>query len=283
MRVRLTDRVASITIRIDGVAEEFESIDPRIALALDRVSDQLEGKPPAPGVKPPSSGKPTAPGSKLNVKMLKPENLEGIKVKINMRSGVMVDRRILTAEFMAREAGLSSVFKELFNKGKRAWENAWGAVKDKALRAQILALKTKEDLTNFTNKNPSLKWAVFAAIMLGVLVFPQLANAGIINAPDVTTLASNLDFSFVGTQALPTAQVNLNPDWIKDVVQRSMENTNGNFVDALLDLHTNVKNILDVKMTQLGLSPEVIHSDKFKETYLEVFKFIANAAKKLLI
>ena len=44
-RTRLTDRIAktiSITERLDIIASELEQVDPRIALAIDQVSDRLE-------------------------------------------------------------------------------------------------------------------------------------------------------------------------------------------------------------------------------------------------
>lgn len=46
-RTRLTDRIAkttSITERLDTIATELEQVDPRIALAIDQVSDRLDGK-----------------------------------------------------------------------------------------------------------------------------------------------------------------------------------------------------------------------------------------------
>jgi hypothetical protein len=46
-RIRLTDRIAkaiSITERLDSLASELEPVDPRIALAIDQVSDKLEGR-----------------------------------------------------------------------------------------------------------------------------------------------------------------------------------------------------------------------------------------------
>jgi hypothetical protein len=41
MRVRLTDRI-SYTARLDRIAAEVELMDPRLALAIDMISDQLE-------------------------------------------------------------------------------------------------------------------------------------------------------------------------------------------------------------------------------------------------
>ena len=46
-RIRMTERIAkaaSITERLDRIASELEHVDPRIALAIDQVSDQLEGR-----------------------------------------------------------------------------------------------------------------------------------------------------------------------------------------------------------------------------------------------
>jgi len=37
-------KTASITERLDIIASELEQIDPRIALAIDRISDKLEGR-----------------------------------------------------------------------------------------------------------------------------------------------------------------------------------------------------------------------------------------------
>jgi len=43
MRTRLTT-VASITERLDSVASELEQEDPRVALAIDQISDRLDGR-----------------------------------------------------------------------------------------------------------------------------------------------------------------------------------------------------------------------------------------------
>jgi hypothetical protein len=46
-RTRLTDRIAktaSITERLDVIASELEQVDPRIALAIDQVSDSFESR-----------------------------------------------------------------------------------------------------------------------------------------------------------------------------------------------------------------------------------------------
>lgn len=46
-RIRLTEKIAkiaAITERLDRIASELEQTNPKIALALDRISDKLEGR-----------------------------------------------------------------------------------------------------------------------------------------------------------------------------------------------------------------------------------------------
>ena len=43
MRTRLT-KIASLTARLDAVADEIQKHDPKMALAIDRVSDRIEGR-----------------------------------------------------------------------------------------------------------------------------------------------------------------------------------------------------------------------------------------------
>jgi hypothetical protein len=40
----MTDKGVFLTARLDEIAGELEAVDPRLALALDRVSDQLESR-----------------------------------------------------------------------------------------------------------------------------------------------------------------------------------------------------------------------------------------------
>jgi hypothetical protein len=46
-RIRLTDKIAktaSITERLDKIASDLEQVDPQMALAIDQISDRLEGR-----------------------------------------------------------------------------------------------------------------------------------------------------------------------------------------------------------------------------------------------
>jgi len=87
-RVRLT-HIASLTERLDAVADEIQSVNPVVALAIDRISDRLDNREAFLGI-----GKPKGKGQKWPTEILKEKNFED--------KGTYIKRNVKTPEEMAK-------------------------------------------------------------------------------------------------------------------------------------------------------------------------------------
>ena len=266
-RLRLT-KIASITAELDKIAEEIQEQSPLIALAIDRVSDIIEK-----GALPQSGGQ----AKPVDPKTLKPEDLEKLKIKVNIQASSTVHDRYVMA--MVVEAGLKDEFMRLFEKGKSSWMTAWNEVKDKSMQLAIKGLDTAGKIKEFIAKHPNLKWAVLAAIILGFLVLPTAAHAEIMDTSSVQDMAKDLHWQFLQSGGSTQMTVGVPKWWVGDIVLKSLANHGlADSSAAIKDVAHNIKNIIDMKAKMTGITdPDMINQLKDESA-----KFIIDAIKPLL-
>ena len=266
-RLRLT-KIASITAELDKIAEEIQEQSPLIALAIDRVSDIIEK-----GALPQSGGQ----AKPVDPKTLKPEDLEKLKIKVNIQASSTVHDRYVMA--MVVEAGLKDEFMRLFEKGKSSWMTAWNEVKDKSMQLAIKGLDTAGKIKEFIAKHPNLKWAVLAAIILGFLVLPTAAHAEIMDTSTVQNMAKDLHWQFLQSGGSTQMTVGVPKWWVGDIVLKSLANHGlADSSAAIKDVAHNIKNIIDMKAKMTGITdPDMINQLKDESA-----KFIIDAIKPLL-
>jgi hypothetical protein len=216
----------------------------------------------------------------VNPKEINPDVLKKMKLDIQIKESSDEQVRMMLAGYLLKQAGLTEYLDKLFKNGKRGWEKAWEQVKDKALQAQIKALKTVNDIGAFIKDHPSLVWAVLGALLLGYLTLPPGAMAEVLKPETVKDLAKNLDLSF--SPGYSTGNINLTGEWVNELVKRSLANT-GSMTQAITDLYQNIGNVLQEKMLQLGIPADTIHSEAFKSKWVELYKYIAQYANKVLL
>jgi hypothetical protein len=207
---------------------------------------------------------------KFDPKKLTPEDIEKMKVKVNIQASDLLHDRYVMAFIV--EAGLRDDFMKIFEKGKVTWNKLWLDVKDKSVQLAIKGLRTVEQVKEFLAKNPNLKWVILAAIILGYLALPHEAMAQIIDAPTAKTLANNLSVH-ISPNAL---QITASPGWIQDVVMRTVQE--GSTPDKINhDLIHNLANIIWEKTKMMDLS-----DDSRKEFAKTVFQAVFKGGSQLL-
>ncbi len=224
-----------ITERLDKIASEIEKENPFIALAIDRVSDKLERRGE-------TSEKST---SEIDPSELTKQDYKKMKIEVTIKSS-SVDREIIATLV---EAGLIEDFKKLFSKGKRFWQSMWDSIDDKATKAAIKALNTKEKVKAYIKKNPKLKWVVLGAIALGFLVLPPAANAELLDAPGIKELASGIDIDFYAKAGEIVTKVDVSPEWIEELAKHSLAET-GSPEEAYKHLQENLIKVFQEKSVE---------------------------------
>ena len=281
-RLRLT-KIASITAELDKIADEIQEQSPLIALAIDRISDIIEKGAPTQHSQAEKNALPQSGGQAKPVdpKTLKPEDLEKLRVKVNIQASSIVHDRYIMA--MVVEAGLKDEFMKLFEKGKSSWMAAWNEVKDKSMQLAIKGLDTADKIKEFIAKHPNLKWAVLAAIILGFLVLPTAAHAEIMDTSTVQNMAKDLHWQFLQTAGGGATQtqmtVGVPKGWVGDIVLKSLANHGlADSSAAIKDVAQNIKNIIDMKAKMTGITDP----DMLNQLKNESAKFIIDAIKPLL-
>jgi hypothetical protein len=241
-RLRLST-IIDITTQLDKMAEEIQAQDPVIALALDQVSDKLE--------------RTTQPTS-VDPKNLTLKDLKKLQVKVNIKAYDVSQDRVVMA--MLVEAGLKEEFMNLFEKGKSSWLRAWGDVKDKATQIAIKGLNTIDKIKDFIAKHPNLKWAVLAAIILGVLVFPASAHAEIMDTTSLQNMAKDMHWEFLQSAGATKMTVGVPKEWVSELVLKSIgDHGLADASAAISDVVHNIKNVIDMKAKMTGITdPEML-------------------------
>ena len=253
---------AAAVKELDSIADEIQDLDPRIAFALDKISDELGGVKPK-GTQPNNTQKPqSGPLQKIDPRTLTPEDMKNIEVQVQMKEAYIINNRRIMSFVI--EAGLKDEFMKLFEKGKAAWGNAWSQIKDKAMQAAIKGLDSVQKIKEFLNKHPKLIYAVMAAIMLGYLAFPTQSFAEIIDIPTAQDMAKNdLAWTFLKQGGTNIVRVSISGELGDNLVLKSLaDHGPATASQAMSDVYKNISEIIIQKAKLSGLSLE---GDAFKE------------------
>jgi hypothetical protein len=263
-RLRLT-KIASMTGELDRIAGELESIDPRLALALDMVSDKIEkfsaSNHSQIGISP---DQPSQRGSKIiDPKTLTDSDIRNLKVQVNVKTADILSDRMITAIMV--EAGLKDEFKKFFEKGKAAWVKAWSEIKDKSLQIAIKSLNSINKIKEFIAMHPELKYAVIAAIILGYLAFPEQSFAEIFDAPSINDMAKNdLSWQFIDTDGIKLLNISTSPSFGDNLILKSLADHGPSTPkpEVIKDIYENINNLIIEKAKLSGLD---YNGSAFKE------------------
>jgi len=240
--------MTTIIERLDRIASELELLDPRLALAVDHVSDQLENI--------------QAAGVPLELENLTPEDIKKKKVQVVIQASSILNDRAIMAFVV--EAGLKTDFLNLFHKGKNYWESTWNGVKDKATQALIKGLNTADKVKKFIVEHPELKYVVLAALALGFLALPSIASADILQPEKVKELADSLQWYSSGGGSNLSISVQVPQGWTDEVVLNSLKGHGlADIPNVMKDVYTNLNNILMEKGRITGMIQD--NPDTFKE------------------
>ena len=248
-RIRLT-KIASITADLDQIANDLQEINPAVSLAIDKVSDQLEGKP---------GQDPKKPGE-VDISKIDPKKLD---IKVTVTPGKTAGYRSMRATI--EEIGLGVNFEELMKREagiKDFLKKTWQDIKDKTTQATIKGLNTVEKAKTFVAQHPNLKWAVLAAIVLGVLAFPGVAIADVIPPDSIHNMAAQMKWNFVQSGGHTMMDVSLPKGFAEELLLKSLSGHGPVDVgNALSDLNKNLFNVIQEKGKMMGMlkDPDVFH------------------------
>lgn len=137
-RIRLTEKIAnsrSITARLDLIASELEQADPSLALAIDQISDHLEGRKALFGI-----------GESFPTEVLKQKGYEFVERNADPDSDdpsdPYFDKKVAASQFISTLKDLSNILSKmkLFSAGLRF---IYEDVADKGKEAQLKSILKK--------------------------------------------------------------------------------------------------------------------------------------------
>lgn len=162
MRTKISSALDSIADHLEarGLVKEAYEVD-KIADALEKAAGSL--------------------GESL--KKMSPEDIKNLEVQVTIGTG---------AYQAVVNAGLKDDLLNLFKKGKNAWQQIWGGVKDGAVQTAIKGIKSIGDIKEFLRRYPGMSAVLLSAIFLGFVSLPQDATAALLPDASVAELTQQL-------------------------------------------------------------------------------------------